>query len=52
EDGVLVRSATRGDGRVGEEVTPNVRTIRSVPLKLRSTDRDVPARLSVRGEAL
>ncbi len=35
EDGVLVRGATRGDGRVGEDVTPNVRTIRTVPLRLK-----------------
>ncbi|MDR3685953.1 MAG: NAD-dependent DNA ligase LigA, partial [Coriobacteriia bacterium] len=35
EDGVLVRAATRGDGRVGEDVTANVRTVRDVPLRLR-----------------
>lgn len=52
EDGVLQRAATRGDGRVGEEVTPNVRTIRSVPLKLRRGSRGIPARVSIRGEAL
>jgi len=46
EDGVLVRAVTRGDGRVGEVVTPNVRTIRSVPLRL---TRNV-ARLEARGE--
>ena len=34
EGGVLVRAATRGDGEVGEDVTPNVRTIRSIPLRL------------------
>ncbi|MDH3365705.1 MAG: NAD-dependent DNA ligase LigA [Thermoplasmata archaeon] len=34
QDGVLVRGATRGDGRVGEDVTSNVRTIRSIPLRL------------------
>jgi DNA ligase (NAD+) len=34
EDGALVRGATRGDGRVGEDVTSNVRTIRSIPLRL------------------
>lgn len=49
EAGVLVRGATRGDGRVGEDVTQNVRTIRSVPLKLKAAGgaRDV----EVRGEA-
>jgi DNA ligase (NAD+) len=48
ETGVLVRAATRGDGEVGEDVTPNVRTIRSIPLRLRT--RDAPAVLEVRGE--
>lgn len=48
EAGVLMRGATRGDGQTGEDVTPNVRTIRSVPLRLR-TDNP-PAVLEVRGE--
>jgi DNA ligase (NAD+) len=48
EGGVLVRAATRGDGETGEDVTHNVRTIRSVPVRLRG--RDVPAELEVRGE--
>lgn len=48
EDGQLVAAATRGDGAVGEDVTHNVRTIRSVPLRLRG--RKVPAVLEVRGE--
>lgn len=52
EDGVLTIAATRGDGRIGEEVTPNVRTIRSVPLRLREDGSAPPGRLSVRGEAL
>ncbi len=47
EDGVLTRAATRGDGAVGEDVTENVRTIRSVPLALRG---DTPAIMEVRGE--
>ena len=34
EDGVLVRGVTRGDGSTGEDVTPNVRTVRSIPLRL------------------
>ena len=39
EDGVFVRAATRGDGRVGEDVTANVRTIKDVPLRLRRIGR-------------
>jgi len=47
-DGRLVRAATRGDGVRGEEVTPNVRTIRAVPLRL--GDDAPPGRLEMRGE--
>lgn len=46
ENGLFVRGATRGDGETGEDITTNIRTIRSVPLKL----RDV-VRLEARGEA-
>ena len=52
EDGSLAWAATRGDGRVGEDVTANVRTIGSVPLKLRAGARAIPRRLSLRGEAI
>ena len=48
EHGQLTRAATRGDGRTGEDVTLNVRSISSVPLQLRSDD--VPLVLNVRGE--
>ncbi|GAB4303689.1 MAG: NAD-dependent DNA ligase LigA [Methylophaga sp.] len=48
EQGVLVQAATRGDGRHGEDVTANVRTIKSVPLKLQGDS--VPAIIEVRGE--
>lgn len=46
ENGVFVRGATRGDGNVGEDVTENLRTIRSIPLKI----ENAPQRLIVRGE--
>lgn len=47
-EGVLERGATRGDGSVGENITQNVRTIQSVPLRLR--DESPPALIEVRGE--
>ena len=48
EDGVLVRGATRGDGLQGEDVTANLRTISSIPLKMRGDS--LPAAAEVRGE--
>ncbi|HEX9235638.1 MAG TPA: NAD-dependent DNA ligase LigA [Actinomycetota bacterium] len=48
EEGAYVRGATRGDGRVGDDITANIRTIRSVPMRLR--DGHPPALLEVRGE--
>lgn len=50
EDGVLIKAATRGDGETGEDVTQNIRTIQSVPLKLHGLD--IPKLLEVRGEVL
>ena len=47
-DGALVKAATRGDGRTGEDVTPNIRTISSIPARLSGTGH--PAVLEVRGE--
>ncbi|MDX2343405.1 MAG: NAD-dependent DNA ligase LigA, partial [Acidimicrobiia bacterium] len=47
EDGRLIRAATRGDGQVGEDITANVRTIESVPLRLQS---GAPSLMEVRGE--
>jgi DNA ligase (NAD+) len=47
-DGALVKAATRGDGRTGEDVTPNIRTISSIPARLKGTGH--PAVLEVRGE--
>lgn len=50
EDGLLTRGVTRGDGRIGEDVTQNARTIRSVPLRLRSQAKRIDSTLEVRGE--
>jgi DNA ligase (NAD+) len=50
EKGALVTGATRGDGTVGEDVTPNIRTVRSVPLRLHADGGTVPELLEVRGE--
>ena len=47
-DGKLARAATRGDGATGEDVSANIRTVKSIPLVLRTAD--CPARLEVRGE--
>jgi DNA ligase (NAD+) len=50
EAGRLALAATRGDGQSGEDITANVRTIGSVPLRLNATEFAVPARVEVRGE--
>ncbi|MDF9829866.1 NAD-dependent DNA ligase LigA [Parabacteroides sp. PF5-6] len=50
EHGRLVRAVTRGDGTRGDEVTANIKTIRSIPLKLRGND--YPERFEIRGEVL
>ncbi|MGD9928906.1 MAG: NAD-dependent DNA ligase LigA [Mangrovibacterium sp.] len=50
ENGQLVRAVTRGDGEKGDDVTGNVRTIRSIPLKLSGTD--YPEKFDIRGEVL
>jgi DNA ligase (NAD+) len=52
ENGVLDVAVTRGDGRVGENVTENVRTIRNLPLRLRLIDGAMPSRIAVRGEVV
>ncbi len=53
-DGVLVQAATRGNGEIGDDITPNVRTVKTVPLRLFAPEdgSPVPARLVVRGEML
>ncbi len=50
EDQLLARGVTRGDGRIGEDVTHNVRTIRRIPLKLRSGISSIGKDIEVRGE--
>jgi len=54
ENGIFVRGATRGDGDVGEDITPNLRTLRTLPLRIPANpdvDQSVPSHLVVRGEA-
>ncbi|GMQ83111.1 MAG: NAD-dependent DNA ligase LigA [Rhodothermia bacterium] len=53
ENGILVRGATRGNGRVGEDVTANLRTVSSIPLSISAGSKKtiaIPSRLEVRGE--
>ncbi len=52
EDGLLVRAATRGNGREGEGITANARTIATVPLTLDGSRREVPRFVSVRAEVI
>jgi DNA ligase (NAD+) len=55
EDGLLLRGVTRGDGTTGEDVTPNVKTIRSIPLRVDSAlakKLGLPSDFEVRGEAI
>ncbi len=51
DEGRLTAGGTRGDGSVGEEITANLRTIKSVPLSLRNAGGSVPRHIDVRGEA-
>ena len=55
ENGMLIRGVTRGDGTTGEDVTPNVRTIRSIPLRVDTAElkkRQLPPNFEVRGEII
>ena len=52
EEGVFVRGLTRGDGRMGEDVTANLRTVKNLPLRLSDAHGPVPKRLEVRGEVV
>jgi len=52
ENGLLVVASTRGDGSIGEDITANVRTIKSVPLRLLKHGLPIPQRLEVRGEVI
>lgn len=52
EHGVLVRGVTRGDGESGEDITQNVKTIRNLPIDLKTYSNEVPELLEVRGEVL
>jgi DNA ligase (NAD+) len=54
QNGIFVKGATRGNGEIGEDITSNIRTIRSIPLKIPVGDRNVyvPEYLVVRGEVL
>ena len=52
ENGVFVRGITRGNGKVGEDITANLKTIRNLPLRLKAGKYPVPVLLEVRGEVL
>lgn len=50
EKGLLIQGSTRGDGETGEDVTANVRTVRSIPMNLASVGGRIPALVEIRGE--
>ncbi len=52
ENGILIQAATRGDGKIGEDVTNNIKTIESIPLKLNDEKIKIPQKFTVRGEVV
>ena len=50
ENGIFIRGVTRGDGKVGEDITSNIRTVRSIPLILKQSSNSLPKLIEVRGE--
>ena len=49
-NGVFIHGSTRGDGFQGEDITHNLKTIRTIPLTLRNNDEEIPAYIEIRGE--
>ncbi|HDI51347.1 MAG TPA: NAD-dependent DNA ligase LigA [Bacteroidetes bacterium] len=52
ENGIFIRGATRGDGVTGEDITNNLKTIRTIPLRLLRNGHPIPTRIEIRGEVI
>ena len=50
ENGILIRRVTRGDGNIGEDITSNIRTVKSIPLTLKESKNAFPKMIEIRGE--
>ena len=50
ENGILIRGVTRGDGNIGEDITSNIRTVKSIPLTLKESKNAFPKMIEIRGE--